>query len=145
MDADFDSIKCVDWETFRHDLAFSAMDSSGEDADANAAAQDFLIDICAILPKFYGEELDRMRLWDRIGSALDILASKLCDNEEIADILIAHVCGDFSVASADSTLNDLIKKSSKISVASIKHVISRKKLFIICKAREGWVSRFTKE
>lgn len=72
----------VDWEKFRRDLAFPISGGRVDAADADAA-YDYLVGLCAILPRFYGAELDRANLWGRIDSALSVVASRCSRSDEI--------------------------------------------------------------
>lgn len=140
---EFESVNAVDWDVFRHDLAFVASDIIS-DEEINVT-QEFLIKLCKCVPRFYGEELDRLKMWDRIASGLDIISSKITDSTEIVDLMLRHVCGDISTASADDGIGDVINESEKISPECIKRVIAKKKLYIIYKARSAWKSRYNQE
>lgn len=139
--SEFESVQRVDWDEFRHSLAFPFQDDA-DTSEMQAKAQDLLIRLCGMLPKFYGEDLDRMKMWERIASGLEVLASKLTDMQEMADIMLKHICADISIATSDRSLISIISEAEKLSTDAVKAVIGRKRIFIICKARDVWTSRF---
>ena len=128
----------VDWEKFRHDLAFPIGGDkiNAEDADA---AYEYLVGLCAILPRFYGDELDRANLWGRIESALNVAASRCSRSDEVPDCLLSHICADTVRAAADKDLKTLFDAAPSIKLAAAKQVISTRRLLVICNARAKWM------
>lgn len=128
----------VDWEKFRHDLAFSIGGEHVAAADTNAAYE-YLVGLCAILPRFYGAELDRANLWGRIDSALSVAASRCSRSDEIPDCLLSHVCADTVRAAADADLKTFFDKAAGVKLAAVKQIISTRRLLVICTARTKWM------
>lgn len=128
----------VDWEKFRHDLAFPIGGDkiNAEDADA---AYEYLVGLCAILPRFYGDALDRANLWGRIESALNLAASRCSRSDEVPDCLLSHICADTVRAAADKDLKTLFDAAPSIKLAAAKQVISTRRLLVICNARAKWM------
>lgn len=126
----------LDWEKFRHELAFPMGIESIEAEDTDAAFR-YLVDLCGILPRFYGEELDRANLWGRIDSALSVASSRCSRADEIVDCMLAHICADTVRVAASEELKKYLEPSVKL--AAIKQVISTRRLLVICKARTIWM------
>ena len=128
----------VDWEKFRHDLAFPVGGERVETADTDVAYE-YLVGLCAILPRFYGAELDRANLWGRIDSALSVMASRCSRTDEIPDCLLSHVCADTVRAAADADLKTFFDKTANIKLAAVKQIVSTRRLLVVCNARAKWM------
>lgn len=128
----------ADWEKFRHDLAFPIGGDkiNAEDADA---AYEYLVGLCAILPRFYGDELDRANLWGRIDSALSVAASRCSRSDEIPDCLLSHICADTVRAAADKDLKAFFDSARGLNLAAAKQIIATRRLLVICNARANWM------
>jgi hypothetical protein len=128
----------VDWEKFRHDLAFPVSGGRVDATDADTA-YDYLVGLCAILPRFYGAELDRANLWGRIDSALSVVASRCSRSDEIPDCLLSHVCADTVRAAADTDLKAFFDRAADVKLAAVKQIVSTRRLLVICNARAKWM------
>lgn len=126
----------TDWEKFRHDLAFPMGTEQVVPEDADAAF-DYLVNLCGLLPRFYGEELDRANLWGRIDGALAVMASRCSRSDEIADCLLSHICADPVRVAADAAIKDFLEPPVKI--AAVKQIVATRRLLVICKARALWM------
>lgn len=129
----------VDWEKFRHDLAFP---TSGEKLDEKSLdeAFNFLVALCAILPRFYGQDLEREKLWVRIESGLAVASSRCSRSDEIADCMLSHICAEVNRAAADEDLLFFMKRSKSIGIQALKHIIQTRRLLVVCNAREKWLA-----
>lgn len=128
----------VDWEKFRHDLAFPAGDIKIDPQDVDRAYE-YLVGLCSILPAFYGDELDRTNLWGRIDSALSVMASKCSRCDEIPDCLLSHICADTVRAVADPEMKSFFDKSSSLKLDAVKQIVATRRLLVICNARAKWM------
>ena len=126
----------VDWEKFRHDLAYP-MGMERVSYEDTAAAFDYLVTLCGMLPRFYGDQLDRTNLWGRIESGLSVVSSRCSRVDEIADCMLAHVCADTVRVAASDDLRPLF--TPQVKLAAVKQIIATRRLLVICKAREAWM------
>ncbi|WP_405329545.1 hypothetical protein [Fibrobacter sp.] len=133
-----DNFVHVDWEKFRHDLAFPIGGERVNAADTDAAYQ-YLVGLCSILPRFYGDELDRANLWGRIDSALSVAASRCSRSDEIPDCLLSHICADAVRAAADKDLKAFFDSARDLNLAAAKQIIATRRLLVICNARANWM------
>jgi hypothetical protein len=63
------------------------------------------IDFVACLPRIFGPELDRMTLWDRIGSAVQVAFSKTVDDDH--EFFISEVCRHIMAGTAAARCEEL--------------------------------------
>lgn len=70
-------------------------------AGERVAVKDSAIRLCALLARHFGEGLDRLTLWDRIGSAWEVALSKVGGDPDLfrlASLLLEHVQADPAAA-----------------------------------------------
>lgn len=76
--------------------------SVGSDANYDRLA----IQFCAVLPRIFGDELERVTLWNRIGSAIQSAFAKVINSD--VDLFVQHVCehirADVAAAVSDEGL-----------------------------------------
>lgn len=63
------------------------------------------ISFVACLPKIFGSELDRMTLWDRIGTAIQVAFSKTVDDDH--EFFISEVCRHIMAGTAAARCEEL--------------------------------------
>ena len=63
------------------------------------------IDFVSCLPRIFGSELDRMTLWDRIGSAIQVAFSKTVDDDH--EFFISEVCRHIMAGTAAARSEEL--------------------------------------
>lgn len=125
-------------EEFRRKLAFPLGDETVSE-DAASKAKDWLVDLCAVLPRFYSDALDRTNLWGRIESALSVASSRCARADEIPDALLAHIDADPVRVAASAELMDFFNSAGDQDLQAIKRIIATRRLFVICKARAIWM------
>lgn len=98
-----------------------------------------------ILCELYGDTLDRMKLWDRIGSALKVAASK-CDDgdtDRFAALCLEHVqAGDAEAARHQGFANWILMMETRDAAyrqAFVRHC-ELKTAIILVHARQAWES-----
>ena len=67
------------------------------------------IRLCSILAFLFGDSLDRLTLWGRIGSAFETAHAKVSDDDldRFCDLLLEHVQADFAKAAACDALTQV--------------------------------------
>ena len=98
--------------------------------------------LCSIFPELFGDDLDRMTLWNRIGSAIETSVVKSNGNIEVfVNSCLEHIKATASKVATHDELNNWI------SVCSVKpddwkrnffHYVSTRFFLIIAKARQEW-------
>lgn len=94
-------IPTLDTVAIRQRLAGLSDRSAAKPPAFHNAIKELAVDFCSTLPRIFGSELDRMTLWDRIGSALTTARAK--NPGEDVDGFIQSVC-DHIKASMSATL-----------------------------------------
>lgn len=94
-------IPSLDTVAIRQRLAGLSDRSAAKPPAFHNAIKELAVDFCATLPRIFGGELDRMTLWDRIGSAITTARAK--NPGEDVDGFIQSVC-DHIKASMSATL-----------------------------------------
>lgn len=94
-------IPTLDTVAIRQRLAGLSDRSATKPPAFHNAVKELAVDFCATLPRIFGGELDRMTLWDRIGSAITTARAK--NPGEDVDGFIQSVC-DHIKASISATL-----------------------------------------
>lgn len=133
-----DNFVRLDADEFRRKLAFP-LGSDAVSDDAADKAKDWLVSLCAILPKFYSDALDRTNLWGRIESALSVASSRCSRSDEIPDAMLAHIDADPVRVAASAELMEFFNDAAEQDLQAVKHVIATRRLFVICKARAIWM------
>lgn len=89
--------------------------SAGDDDPAQAEQKEAAIELCLCLCDLFGASLDRMTLWDRIGSALASSAAKV-DNGDIdrfVTMCLEHVLADVGAAGRHTGVAALLHAASE--------------------------------
>lgn len=97
----------LDGEAFRRKIAGLADPSSGAGAISNVVIRDTAIRFVSILAHLFGEDLERITLWDRIGSALETADAKCSsdDTDAYATLCLEHIkAAPGRVAACDALL-----------------------------------------
>ncbi len=127
-------ITMVSFDEFRRKLAFG--EGSEEDkADAKKSAEQWCTELCGIAPLFYGNELDRTKLWTRIDTGILTASSKARNAEEFIAELLSHIMANAASVSQNEYAAKLIEDAANIDMSALKSVVSQKHLIIIVRAR----------
>ena len=96
-------------DEFRRKLAGLADPRRRMGAAEPEEVKDAAIRFVSILAGLFGHELDRVTLWSRIGSALQVAVEKVSDDDldQFADLCLEHVQADFGKAAALPALTQL--------------------------------------
>lgn len=92
----------LDTAEFRRRLAgLSDPAAKGEPAD-KAAVRESAIHFCSILPRLFGDDLDRTTLWPRITTAVQTAAAKVQDGDldQFSAFVLDHIQADAGVAAS---------------------------------------------
>ena len=99
-------------EEYRQKLA-GLIDPEQEVADdRRTEIKQVAIDFVALLPLFFGEELERTTLWDRIGTGLQTALAKTAssDHEFFAQCVLSHILANPAKTASNGQLRDLLDK-----------------------------------
>jgi hypothetical protein len=100
------------------------------------------IRLTSILARVFGRDLDRLTLWERIGTALTGSSAKHSDNiEEFLNSCLTHVKADFANVAAsdeiDSLIHSLSSRDSEWQKVFINY-INKNHYIILVYARKRW-------
>ena len=100
----------------------TAADSAGEQNEI----RDVAARLCSILASLFGEGLDRITLWDRIGSALETAGAKVSDDDldRFVSLCLEHVQASPAKAAACDALAQLISTFA-VRPAEWRHALLR--------------------
>lgn len=90
-------LPALSYEDFRRHLAgLSDPDRRPESAGEKGAVKETARRLCSIFAKLFGDDLNRMTLWGRIGSALETACAKVSDDDldRWCDLCLEHVQAD---------------------------------------------------
>lgn len=110
-----------DAESWRQRLA-GLIDPDAHDDDDNPAAiehKNQSVELCLCLCELFGDSLDRMTLWDRIGSALATACAK-CDDGDIdryVTLCLEHVKADVGAAGRNQGVAAMLYLASEKSAS----------------------------
>jgi len=103
------------------------------------------VDFVSELPRFYGDELERKSLWDRIGSGLLAAASKADGNCELfVNATLAYIKASPASVAASERLAAFItsfEKRDLIWKRDFIHQFQEYHYLIIVKARAAWQTK----
>lgn len=102
------------------------------------------INFCSILPELFGDNLDRLTLWERIGNGLVICTTKCSgDFEVFINQILSYIQADSGKVAASERFNNIISEflsKPKIWKESFLRTIQAKHFLIIVHARAIWNS-----
>jgi hypothetical protein len=110
------------------------------------AVKETAVQLCLILCELYGDTLDRMKLWDRIATALSVAASK-CDDgdtDRFISLCLEHVQADPAAAARHELFANWV---STMGVRDAAHrqmfvrVAGQQSYVILVHARSAWEKR----
>ena len=100
------------------------------------------IKLCSIFPELFGDDLDRLTLWNRIGSALETSVIKAnYDIPYFVNLCLEHIKAEHSKVATHEYLSNFVEVNSAKSEEWKKaffHYISTRYFLIIAKARSEW-------
>jgi len=103
------------------------------------------VDFVSELPKFYSDELDRMKLWDRIGNGLLAAASKADGNCELfVNSVLSYIKASLTSVAASERLASFITNFEKRDSTWKRDFICQFQEYhylIIVKARAAWQAK----
>lgn len=97
-------------EEFRQKLAGVISPETVGDQLADEHLRNLAVQFAAILPRLFGDELDRKTLWERIGSGLQSSAAKTAgdDCEYFVQQVLSHIKAPLSFASGNEDLRTIL-------------------------------------
>jgi len=129
-------------EEFRKKLAGYISPSQKNDEVSEQSIKHEAVSFLSILPTLYGEELERMKLWDRISSGVKTSIQKSNgDIEEFISAILEHIKADSSKAASSVELRDFLliaNSRGKEWRDSFIDVLEKKLFVILVLAREKW-------
>jgi hypothetical protein len=129
-------------EDFRKKLAGYINPSQKHDEVGDQSIKHEAVFFLSILPTLYGDELERMKLWDRISSGVKTSIQKSNgDIEEFISAILEHIKADPSKVASNTELKDFLLISSargKEWRDSFIDVLEKKLFVILVLAREKW-------
>jgi hypothetical protein len=100
------------------------------------------VSLCVILAKLFGDQLDRITLWDRIASAIKTSAAKRPDGGDgLISVALDHVLADSGKAAACPDLTELVQMAEAKGAAwnrSWAAYITRHVPIIVVRGRAKW-------
>jgi hypothetical protein len=110
-----------------------------------AVIRDEAVKLCMAMAEIYSPDLDRKALWERIGNGLQIASAKCgSDWELLLEAMIDYVKGDPGAVASNPHIKQLMQdfegKPQEWKDEFIR-ICSKKRMFIIVKAREQWEER----
>ena len=101
----------LDTQEFRRKLAGLADPDRHPGETEKVEIKETAIRLCSVLAKLFGENLDRMTLWGRIGSAFETACAKVSDDDldRWLNLLLEHVQADPVQAAACDAMTQLVQ------------------------------------
>lgn len=136
-------INTIDTAELRRKLAGIASKSRALGGAEHTEIRDTSIRIVCVLAHLYGEELDRLNLWNRIDSAIQTSCSKSLgeDFELWFQHALDHVKADPTKAAACQPLVQLVEtaaaRTEEWRLALVDHMATRR-FSLLAKGRERW-------
>lgn len=102
-------LPALDYQAFRRKLAGLADPDRHPGEAERSEVREAAIRLCSVLSHLFGEGLDRLTLWGRIGSAVETACAKVSDDDldRFADLCLEHVQADVGRAAACDALTTL--------------------------------------
>jgi hypothetical protein len=138
-------LSLIDYEAFRREIIGLGDPSARETTvGEKASVKDDAVRFCAILAHLFGDDLDRLTLWTRIGTAFETSLAKIgsdADLDRLADLCLGHVCAEFGKTAACDALTQL-RMTWETRPAEWKHAfvayISRHRYALLAFGRARW-------
>lgn len=135
-------------EEFRQRLAGLIDPEDTLDIAEREALRFLALDFLATLPELFGEELDRMTLWDRIGSAVETAFAKTvgADAEYFVSQVLDHIKAESGAAARNDRLADVLLKLDNASNIERQQWITYLKTHLVpllVHARSSWEANKT--
>ena len=100
------------------------------------------VNFCSILPELFGSDLDRLTLWNRIGSAIETSIIKAnYDIEFFVNLCLEHIKAEHSRVAAHEGIKYFVESNIEKSDEWKKlffNYLSTRYFLIIAKARTVW-------
>lgn len=141
------TIPVIDTEEFRRRVA-GLIDPTRAPTGAaeTASIKEEAKQLCLTLCELFGESLDRMTLWDRIGTAMATAAAK-CDDgdtDRFAALCLDHVKGDHAAAARHDGFGawvvTMAARDDAYRQAFVRHC-GAKTAIVLVHARAAWEQR----
>lgn len=100
----------LDFREFRRKLAGLADPNRKIEASEKVEVKEAAIRLCSIFANLFGESLDRVSLWERIGSALQTSCAKVSDDDvdRFVTLCLEHIQASDSLVAACDSLGQMI-------------------------------------
>ena len=100
------TLPSIDYQEFRRRLAGLADPDRPLGAEANGEMRRLASSLCSLLAELFGDDLDRLTLWGRIGTSLQTACAKVTDGnlDRFVSLCLEHVCADPARASGNEQL-----------------------------------------
>lgn len=114
--------------------------------EKDADIRNHAVDFCMVLCELFGQSLDRITLWDRIGSALQTAVSR-CEGGDIelfASICLEHVRADPARTAANEHFRDWLSNVQTRTDAwrqAFIHYVGHRTPVILVLTRQRWQER----
>lgn len=111
MGALHDTLATMDYGLFRRKLAGLADPERKISGSEKAEVREAAVRLCSILAHLFGETLDRITLWGRIGSAFETAAAKVSDDDldRFVSLCLGHVQAEPAKAAACDALTAMLQ------------------------------------
>lgn len=105
------SLPTMDYTEFRRKLAGLVDPERKIEASEKVEVKEASIRLCSIFANLFGDSLDRIKLWDRIGSALRTSCAKVSDDDldRFIALCLEHIQADDSKVAASDPLRQMIE------------------------------------
>lgn len=140
------SIPVIDTAEFRRRVAGLIDPTRKTGAAETASVKEEATQLCLAMCELFGDSLDRMSLWDRIGSALSTAAAK-CDDgdtDRFAALCLEHVKADDSAAARNEIFSSWVvtmaARDDAYRQLFVRHC-GTKTAIVVVHARAAWEKR----
>jgi hypothetical protein len=101
----------MDYQAFRRKLAGLADPERKIEAAEKVEVKEAAIRLCSIFANLFGESLDRITLWEKIGSALRTSCAKVSDDDldRFVTLCLEHIQAEDSKVAACAALMQMIE------------------------------------
>lgn len=137
------TIPVIDTKQFRLQVAGLIDPNRKTGAAEEASVKEEAKQLCLALCELFGESLERMTLWDRIGSAI-LTASAKCDDgdtDRFAALCLDHVKADAAAAARHegfaNWVTTMAVRDDAYRQAFVRHV-AQKAAIVLVHSRHAW-------
>lgn len=104
-------LRSMDYNAFRQKLAGLLDPERKVEATEKVEIKETAIRLCSIFASLFGESLDRMTLWERIGSAIRTSCAKVSDDDidRFVSLCLEHIQADDSRIAASEPMKQMIE------------------------------------